>query len=206
MASKTVDWSILRGTLIGFVVCVVLAAVMVSASYYFKQQMQAEYDHNHREFLHASQQYLAVDEEERIIDEYYPEFVRLYRAGLLGRERRLDWLETLRNAGSAIKIPELSYKIEAQKEIEPDYPLQRGGYGIFASPMNLNAGLLHEGDLLQLLQSLERDALGQFTVRKCDMRMATQQLTLEPGITNIRADCTIDWLTVDLAGDEELVL
>ncbi|MGR8920442.1 MAG: hypothetical protein ACU85V_12555 [Gammaproteobacteria bacterium] len=206
MAGRKADWSTLRGTLIGFVLCVLAAGGMLTASHLFKQRMERDYQSNHNRFRNASQQYLAVDEEERIIDEFYPEFVRLYRGGRLGKERRLDWIETLRLAGETIKIPELSYKLEAQRQIEPEYYLPLGGYGIFASNMNLSLGLLHEGDLLRLLQTLEREARGQFSVRRCELRQDHDELTLDPGVSNIRGECTLEWLTIDLAGGRELVL
>ena len=92
MASNRADWSMLRGTLIVFVLVVLLSAALVSASFYFRQNMEREYQRNHARFRLASQQYLAVDDEERIIQNFYPDFVRLHRAGLLGQERRLSWL------------------------------------------------------------------------------------------------------------------
>ena len=112
MAARRADFSVLRGTLVGFVVCVLAAAGMLTASSYFKQRMAREYQLNHNRFLSASRQYLAVDEEERIIEEFYPEFVRLYHGGLLGQERRLSWLETLREAGGAIRGRLLLRRIE----------------------------------------------------------------------------------------------
>ena len=206
MAARKVDWSTMRGTVIGFAVCVVLAGAMLAASMYFKDKMAREYRDNHARFRAASQQYLAVDEEERIIDEFYPEFVRLYRAGLLGRERRLSWLETLREAGASIKMPELSYKLEAQREAAPDYDVVLGGYRLYASPMNLNLGLLHEGDLLRLFDALDRDAMGQYTVRECEFVMSGGDVVLEADAPNISAQCELDWLTVDLEGERALSL
>ncbi len=206
MAGKKVDWSILSGTVIGFVMCVLVAAGMLAASYYFKQNMEQQYRASHGVFRSVSQQYLAVDEEERIIEEFYPEFVRLYRAGLLGAEQRLSWLETLRGAGQAIKIPELNYKLDAQREMQVDYTLSLGGYSLYVSAMTLSLGLLHEGDLLQLLNILDRDARGQYTIRDCNFRRAATEFELDPQRANVRADCTLEWLTLDLSGDQELAL
>ncbi len=206
MAARRADFSVLRGTLVGFVVCVLAAAGMLTASSYFKQRMAREYQLNHNRFLSASRQYLAVDEEERIIEEFYPEFVRLYHGGLLGQERRLSWLETLREAGGAIRVPELNYKLEAQRVSEPGFELDLGRYDLYASPMRLSLGLLHEGDLLRLFQHLDRDALGQYTVRSCAFSRVEGAPEPDPEHANVRAECALDWLTIDLGGDEDLVL
>ena len=206
MADNKADWSILRGSLILFAVCVVVSATLLVGSNYFRQNMEREYEGNHARFRNASQQYLAVDEEERIIAHFYPEFVRLFRSGLLGPERRLSWLETLREAGDAIKIPELSYKIESERQTDPDFSMQLGGYDLYVSAMNLNLGLLHEGDLFQLLNVLDRDALGQYSVKSCKFKLSEGEITLDPVKVNIKANCVLDWMTVDLSGEEELTL
>jgi len=206
MAARKAEFTILRGTVIGFVICVLLAAGMLSASLYFRNSMQREYQVNHQRFRNASQLYLAVDEEERTIEEFYPEFVRLYRDGLLGGERRLSWLETLRTAAAAIRIPELDYKLDARGPWDGAPKLALGGYEIHASTMSLSLGLLHEGDLLALLEALDGGALGQYAVRDCTLVGGDGALTLDPQAVNVRAECRLDWLTVDLAGDRELAL
>lgn len=206
MADTRANRGILRGTLVLFIVCVLASAGMLSGSYFFRQKMEREYAINHANFRTSSQQYLAVDEEERIIEEFYPVFARMVRDGLLGEERRLSWLETLREAGSAIDIPELSYKLDAQREAEPLPGLTLGEFSVYVSPMSLNLGLLHEGDLVRLLDALEREAHGLYSVRRCDMRLREGALTADPDTPNVRADCVLEWLTLDLAGDRELAL
>lgn len=206
MARRRADWSILRGTLIGFALCVITAGVMLASSLYFKQRMELEYRGHHSRFRDASQQYLAVDEEERIIDEFYPDFVRLYRRGLIGRERRLSWIEALRHAATAIRIPELGYKLEPQRDWRPDLDLALGSYELKSSTMNLTLGLLHEGDLLALFERLEQHAQGQYTVRSCEIRSQEGELTLDPQAVNIHANCALDWLTLGLREDRELAL
>ncbi|MEQ8663045.1 MAG: hypothetical protein RLW62_19695 [Gammaproteobacteria bacterium] len=206
MAARKADWRMLRGTLIGFVVCLLLAAGMLSASLYFRNSMEREYQGNHQRFRGASQLYLAVDEEERIIEEFYPQFVRHYRAGLIGGERRLSWLETLRTAAATIRVPELSYKLDARAPWAQAPALALGGYELHASTMHLSLGLLHEGDLLALFAALEAEALGQFTVSDCELVAGETALTLDPQAVNVRAECRLDWLTVDLAGEQELAL
>lgn len=206
MADRKADWSLLRGTLVVFVASVLAAAALIVGSHRFRQSMEQEYQANHARFRQASAQYLAVDEEERIIHEFYPDFVRLYQAGLIGRERRLSWLETLRAANRAIGLPDLTYKVEAQRAQDPEFPLSLGGFELQVSPMTLNVGLLHEGDLLALFEMLDRDARGQYTVRACAIRRTDASGALVAAAANLAADCTLEWLTVDLDGEAELAL
>lgn len=206
MADNKAEGSALKGVFLFAAACLVVSAGMLVASWYFRDSMQREYQQNHNRFRNASQQYLAVDEEERIIEEFYPQFARLYHGGLLGREQRLSWIETLRHAGEAIRIPEISYKLEVQEDVKPEFNVSLGAYGLFASSMNLNMGLLHEGDLFRLFRALDRDARGTYTVKRCEFVMANTDITLDPNASNIMTECDIDWLTINLKGDQELSL
>ncbi len=204
--AKRVDWPILRGTLAVFVLSLAASAGMVTASFYFRQHMEREYQVHHGEFREASRKYLAVDDEERIIDQFFPEFRRLYDAGLLGRERRLSWLETLRRAGDANGLTQVTYKLDAQREATPDFSIALGEYRLYASTMTLNLALLHEGDLLRLLNALDRDALGQYAVTHCVMKRSGENLDLSAKGANLNANCTLDWWTINLGGERGLSL
>ena len=206
MASNRVDWSILRGTLVVFVISLAAAAGIVSASFYFRQNMERQYQANHAEFREASRKYLAVDDEERIIAQFLPEFRRFYERGLLGRERRLSWLETLRKSGDANSLPQLAYKLDAQRVAKPDFNITLGDYQLYASTMTLNLGLLHEGDLLQLLQALDREALGQYSIKRCQLQRASENIDTGGQVANLSAECTLDWWTINLSGERSLKL
>ena len=145
--AKRAEWTVLRGTLVVFVLSLAVSAGMVSASFYFRQNMEREYQVHHGEFREASRKYLAVDDEERIIVQFFPEFRRLYERGLLGGERSLSWLEALRRAGDDIGIKQVSYKLDAQREATPDFNINLGNYQLYASAMSLSLELAHEGDL-----------------------------------------------------------
>lgn len=206
MAGKRVDWSILHGTLLVFVLSLAVAAGMVSVSFYFRQNMEREYQANHADFREASRKYLAVDDEERIIAQFLPEFRRLYNHGLLGRERRLSWLETLRRAGDANGLPQLVYKLDAQRVATPDFSIALGDYQLYASAMTLDLGLLHEGDLLQVLQALDREALGQYSIKSCQLKLAGENIDTAGHVANLSAECTLDWWSINLGGERGLNL
>lgn len=204
--ARRVDWNILRGTAVVFVLSLAASAAMVTASFYFRQNMEREYQLHHGEFREASRKYLAVDDEERVIAEYFPEFRRLYELGLIGSERRLSWLEALRRAGDASGLKQVAYKLDAQREAKPDFSIDLGGYRLYVSTMSLSLALPHEGDLLRLFHALDRDALGQYAVRRCVLKRSGEQLDLGGENANVNADCTLDWWTINLGGERGLSL
>ncbi len=206
MPVSKADFSLLRGAIGTFVICLIFGAILVSASVYFRDEMAAEYRNYHSRFRDVSRKYLAVDDEERIISESYPVFVRLYESGILGAEHRLSWVETLRGAGEKIRLPSLNYRIDSQREYEPDFAIKSGAFEINVSRMELRAGLLHEGDLFRLFDALNRDANGLYTVSRCDIARTADDASVSGVEATINATCTLDWLTVDLRGERELSL
>ncbi len=206
MAQVNFDWKVLRGALSIFGVCLLGSAVLIGVSQYFRDQMRAEFRDHQARFRGVSQQYLAIDEEERIIQEHLPEFVRLFESGVVGDEHRLDWLEALREAGAVIKLPNLAYNIDSQALHRTDFPLELGAYDLFASRMTLDIGLLHEGDLLQLFDILNDEAAGLYNVSRCTLSREGTLLDLNSARSNLSANCEILWYTLELRGGEEIKL
>ena len=129
------DWRVLSDALIALLVCGLVSLAMLWYSYYFRDKEEAAYKSHHAQFKQTSQRYLSVDDEERIIREQYPRFIELYNKGVVGQENRLNWLETLRNVGQSIKMPELRYQISSQEAANLPY-LANVNAGSFHAPLD----------------------------------------------------------------------
>ncbi len=206
MAQNKVDWMVLRGAIGIFSICLLVGGTLLGASHYFREEMAAEYRSSHARFRDVSRKYLAVDEKERIVEHYYPAFVRLYETGILGEEHRLSWLESLRRAGDKIQLPEIGYRISSQSIYQAEFPIDLGAFNIYVSEMDLNLGLLHEGDLLSLLDALNDDAEGLYSVSRCEANRVNEKAEFDPAQATIMASCRLDWFTVDLKGERKLSL
>ena len=206
MTKKKLDIGVLQGALGMFAVCLLIAGMMLAASVYFRDQMNQEFQSHQARFRDLSKKYLSVDIEERIIADYLPEFRALYAQGILGQEQRLSWLESLKVAGDQVKPPKLAYHVQGQTEDEIDFPLNTGGFDIFASDMELSMGLLHEGDLFDVLTALENNASGLFSVSRCDLSRANFGARSKDLSERLEATCQLRWYTLDLKGEQGLQL
>lgn len=202
MKRSDLDWSVLRGAISLFVICLIISAVLLGASIYYRDAMRSEYNNHQTRFRDISRKYLAVDQEERMVEQYYPRFVELYQRGIVGAEQRLNWLESLQAAGERVKLPSLRYQIDAQEQFSPEFPVATGAFQIFASTMKLDLGLLHEGDLFMLLGELNREARGIYSVSNCKLRRVQEQIKFEPERPNLNAQCELKWFTVNMYGRE----
>ena len=128
MKRADIDWTILKGSLIAFIACLLISGLLAGGSHYFRESAQVDFKKNKNNFQSISRRYLAVDEEERLIRQFYPQFVDLYNAGIIGREHRLNWIEVLRQVGERIMLPSLSYQISSQEVYTPGYSINLGGF------------------------------------------------------------------------------
>ena len=196
MKPEYMDWSYLRSTVTTFACAAALSTSLLVGSAYFESRMEQEYRHSSDRLSALSRRYLAVDEEEDVIKDLLPQFMDLHKTGLLGKEHRLNWIEVLQDAGNRLQLPSLTYEIRAQKAHNPDILVPAGRYKIFVSEMTLNMQLLHEGDLFALLDLLNEQAKGLYTVSGCELIRNFVELTDNPGAGNVTATCVLEWFSV----------
>lgn len=204
MKREDIDWSVLRGALLTFSVCLLLSGGIVYGGFYFRDKMNVQYRLHNGNFQSISQRYLAVDEEERIIKRFYPRFIDLYNEGIIGREQRLNWLEVLRASGEELKLPGLTYEISSQSLYTPTFPISLGRFQLYSSQMTLNMQLLHEGDLLRLLDFIDEKAQGMFSVSDCQLSRAAQGINISAEAANVQGRCTLHWFSIKLADGTEI--
>jgi hypothetical protein len=172
---------------------------------YFKDSMDQDFRRNNAVFQANSNQYLAVDEEEKMIEEYYPAFIASYNKGEIGRERRLDWIESLRSTGVDLKLPSLNYSLSSQSAYVPEFQLNLGNYRFYKSDMNLSIQLLHEGDLFALFNTLQDRAKGSFRILQCKLNNnITDGISEDMNNPNVRVDCLLEWITLNMANGTEI--
>ncbi|MGK0296418.1 MAG: hypothetical protein ACI9XC_000006 [Gammaproteobacteria bacterium] len=204
MSTNDIDWKILRGSLIVFILTIIVSSSLIYGGYFFTQKMQAEFNRTNVAFMSISNRYLAVDEEEKLIRNFLPRFVGFYNEGVIGKEQRLNWVEVLRDTGEEIKLPSLSYQIDSQQVFTPGIPLTLGKYKLFSSKMSLTMQLLHEGDLFRIFDKLEEDAKGLFSISKCSITPSASSNSGNTNAANINAQCDLDWYTIRLADGQPI--
>lgn len=197
-----IEWPLLQSAIGTFLVCLILSGVLLAASFLFRDKMKNEFDQYQRNFREISQKYLSVDGDEKIIKEHYPRFIEFYNRGIIGSEKRLNWIETLQAAGENIKLPNMRYQIDSRKPYEPDYELNTGEYDLYATNMKLNLGLLHEIDLAKLITELNKDASGLFNIKRCRFNRTNKTIEIDPEKSNISADCELQWYSLNLTNEE----
>ena len=196
MRTADIDWQVLRGVSLVWAATLVLCACLVGASHYFFNRMERAYFNQKDQLVTIRAKYRALDDSRRVMERYLPKFRRFEERGIVGPERRLDWIETVRRAAEQTRLPSFRYQITAQAPHDLHSVSPTGVYRAYASEMQVELGLLHEGDLLSLLADLETRTTGLFRVGECRIKRARATLGRDPTRSNLSATCGIDWLTI----------
>ena len=146
----------------------------------------------------------AGEERERII-RYVAGYQQLARAGFVGEEQRINWLDSLRLAHEEAQIFGVEYDIGVQKPYAYAREFDIGKLALQESVMHLKFRLLHEEDLLRFFRSLAHHGGGFFTVDQCQIRRlgsndADRSAQFQ---ANLSADCDMRWLTITPAPTAE---
>ncbi len=200
MKAADIEWSMIRGALIALAIALVVSIGMLSASYQFWESIDRSLKGVERQLRTAREKFRTIDEQEAMIATYYPQFQELERQGIIGRERRLDWIENLSQADENLKLPKLAYSIDTQEPFTAEFPLAGGAYKLYASKMDLQLGLLHGQDLFNLLSWLDDGAQGLYSVAACDL-VRHRDDPGSPRQTHLTSNCELRWYTIKKPGD-----
>jgi hypothetical protein len=136
----------------------------------------------------------ATDEEKEIRASLV-DYQRMRQRGIIGEENRLDWVEALNNIRNERGIYDTRYSIEPQRPL--DYPgfKKVPGIDFLDSRMKIDADLLHEEDLFNILADL-RARLAPYVIgRECDLRRSTGARSDDYG-PHLKVQCTLDLVTI----------
>jgi hypothetical protein len=130
------------------------------------------------------------------IIKYLPIYNKLLASGFVGEERRIEWIEALRQIHAQHKLFSIDYSIGLQESYNPSFLPNLGNFKLKRSVMNLKLDMLHEGDLLALLDGLLEQTT-PFIVRECEIkRPVGAVVNAKNMVSNMQANCEIDWLTL----------
>ena len=191
------DWRKLQTPLIvlGVVVIVVALLIVFAENYRASQEQALQTQQN---LLNAARQrYQSSGMEKDTITEYLPQYQALINKGFVGEERRIEWVDELRAQHKMHKLFGIKYSISQQQDYKPTFAPSLGGFVMHRSVMKLDLDMLHEGDILQLTESLSVKNTTPFMLRDCEVtRLNGGGQLSKQLIANLHAACEIDWLTL----------
>ena len=189
------DWNRLRYPLAMLGAAIISMVLVFVFSDHRKNTANLALSAQNNQLQQAKQRFEASGLEKETIVKYLPIYQRLIDQGVIGQERRIEWVDGLRRIHQRQKLFNINYMIGVQESYKPSFISETGVFQLYRSTMKLDLSMLHEGDLITLLNGLDELQTTPYIVRQCELRRLTVTTTraLQP---NMSAQCEIDWLTI----------
>ncbi len=190
------DWRKLRYPIVGLGAVLVLVGLLVSFADQYRTKNEMALQTQQNLLNQARQKFQSSGLEKEMIIQYLPIYNDLLAKGFIGEERRIEWIETLRQIHAKHKLFSIDYSIGLQEHYTPGFIPNLGGFRLNRSVMSLKLDMLHEGDILALLDGLHEQTT-PFIVRDCEIKRPIGAVVNSKNIAaNMQANCEIDWLTL----------
>jgi hypothetical protein len=192
MAVTRDDFKHLQVPLIVAVVLVAVGAATVAAMYKWTERVRLQNVSAQTARNDAGGRLARATEEEREISLNILQYRRLADRGIIGEERRLDWIERLATIKTSRRLFDIRYEIAPQRPLDST---ATSGPAVMMSKMDITLPLLHEADLFNLLDDLRATPRGYFQVKKCSISRsaAVDRKLLAPTLS---AGCELDFFTI----------
>lgn len=182
--------------IIGLVVAIVIVGLLVSYANQYRVENETVLQTQQNLLNQARQKYESSGLEKETIIKYLPIYNDLLATGFVGEERRIEWIETLRQIHTQHKLFSIDYSIGMQENYKPSFMPNTGNFVVHRSVMNLKLDMLHEGDILSLLDGLHEQTT-PFIVRDCEIKRPVGAVVNAKNMSaNMQANCEIDWMTL----------
>lgn len=200
MNKGNIAWKMLLGNLVVLFFSLLVDGAMIYGGIEYSDESVKKRDNLQATIIKLRSQAKQQEEQSRLLTTVLPKHAALQRMGVLGGEHRMAWVESLKEAEQVLKLPApIRFKLEPTRlstlasSMPPSQDLQ-----LFSSSMEVNFGLLHEGDLLDLIAFLEKKSVGLFQVKKCQLQaVATdpaQSTRFKAGV-NLQGGCLLEWFS-----------
>ena len=194
-----IDFQFLKGSLIFFIIALILSAGLILLGLQFEREKLAEYETGKSTLTASHRKYKKLVKDIDLIHLYTESYKDYKKTGLIGPERRLSWIETLESVNDVLKLPELTYSLAPQEGfVRPKFT--KGKKIIVSStPMELKMSLLHEEDIFSVFAGIKDNIDNLFTIDSCSIsRKSNSSKVLNTRSANLTSNCLLRWITVDV--------
>jgi len=196
------DWLYLQPALITVSAALVMTMLLVYFSYIYRSEVQADYDTELTLYRDIERKISEVNEDKMFIEVYGERFKALESAGIFVAEQRVSWVDSLQTAIREMKLPNVRYEVSPQRVSADNLSYDANNITVHASPLKIEMNLLHEQDMITLLERLEHNVVGRFLIDSCEIKRAEVKFGYYLDRPNLGITCHMRWLTLSPAANE----
>ena len=200
MTINKTDWAYLRRATTVLSVVMALSLGLALTSYIYVDDKRDLNHDSQAGLLKMKAKHQGAVNQLYLVENYLSDYRKLEKKGFIGKENRLNWVETLGAIADKKKVITIEYNIRALQPYRPAYKVNASLFQINSSEMVLHMKLLHERDLLDIFTELNQLAKGVYDIKRCKIQRQHRAITYDAGTTNIIAECTLNWFTLQAKG------
>ena len=169
MNPSDLDWVYIRRHTARPLISAAVTVAALLVALWMHNEHEASFAELNANRVAVHEDYESLITQRRLVDRYHRRYKKYYELGFIGRESRLDVVETMRTTTASLDLPRLSYSIEPQLGVVAPVTSLLGGENIQirVSKLQLEMGLIHEIDLLRFFDVLQSQAPGLIKVDRC---------------------------------------
>jgi len=197
MKFSTKDIPHIRGLLVMAILILILGAIAVYVSDDMLNEAQQSKTTADQEWSDAVRKLERTKNEQEDLQGYYHQYQNLVEQNIIGEEKRLDWIESIEEIRNRLNIFSVKYKLDPQETLDMvGTDLPGSSFDLRRSNMTLGLSLLHEGQLLNFIEALSKEAKGMYLLDSCVLTRndLVRKLKFTP---NLEAECTLGWITLN---------
>ena len=197
MKFSTKDIPHIRGLLVMAILTLILGVMAVYVSDDMLNEAQQSKTTADQEWSDAVRKLERTKNEQEDLQGYYHQYQSLVEQNIIGEEKRLDWIESIEKIRNRLNIFSVKYKLDPQETLDMvGTDLPGNSFDLRRSNMTLGFSLLHEGQLLNFIEALSKEAKGMYLLDSCVLTRndLIRKLKFTP---NLEAECTLGWITLN---------
>lgn len=202
-----IDWSVLRFTIMILVISLSAAIALLWFTEQHQRQLQSQLLKQTRQLKEIQAQQTELDQTLVVIAQHYnQQFSQLVEQGffLINQlnnieEQRLTMEEQINKLLPPNKLPTGTYQLQERQIYQIPSIQTESDFKVYKTQINLQLSLLHEGDVLKLLQAIDAQPhLGLLNLEHCDIKQLNPINIRDVSQPNFTANCNLGWYTAEL--------
>lgn len=186
-----------------FSACLSIGAGALGGAWYLQKKLETTHRTAQAARVEMQGKLNRAREEEQELRDKIGRYLALRSQGLIGAEKRLDWIEAIGRVKTLRRIIHLEYEFQPQRPVDAAIlpsGASGGGFTAMSSQMHMKLRVLHEGDLLGFLDDLRAAVQATIQVRSCSIdRIDPNGGEVPASQTNraqLLAECTLEWISL----------
>ena len=197
------DFALVKGPMLVFI----LTLFVGSGTSYF---IYNEYLKSQLKNVELERKYRGVQRDSREsevlvkkLDEYQARFISLRERGYFKSDAKINWLEKIGSVAQSVGLSSVDYSIGSSSG-ETDSSGHRSGLAVESIPVTLQLKLLHEVDLLHMLDQISDQGIGLVGRDGCVITKVNKELDLDFLNFGFDAECNLKGYVIQFSDQQEV--